>query len=159
MSWRKLPRYRWSKDGQWFGIHLRYSPTRTPEFIKELKGTVAPRCYWYDPETWTWWVVAKLAEVAVEIAGKHFGFVCARLPPPPEPAPAPESQADPLLADPWTTPWAALRVLPGAPREVVDAAYRALVKLHHPDLNGGDGEQMKRINDARDRVFALEGWR
>ena len=45
------------------------------------------------------------------------------------------------------SPYAVLRVVEGAPMEVVDAAYRALAKKHHPD-KGGDAEEMKRINAA-----------
>jgi curved DNA-binding protein CbpA len=40
-----------------------------------------------------------------------------------------------------------LHVQPDAPIEVIKAAYRALIALHHPD-NGGDHEQATRINEA-----------
>lgn len=33
-------------------------------------------------------------------------------------------------------PFDVLHVAPGAPIEVITAAYRALAKLHHPDRNG-----------------------
>ena len=36
---------------------------------------------------------------------------------------------------------------PGAPREVIDAAYRALARLYHPDA-GGSEEAMTRLNLA-----------
>ncbi len=41
--------------------------------------------------------------------------------------------------------YAALWLLPGAPAEVVRAAYRALARLHHPDVGGGTPE-MQTIN-------------
>jgi hypothetical protein len=44
-----------------------------------------------------------------------------------------------------------LYVVPEAPREVVLAAHRALVKLHHPDA-GGDTAVMSRINDSLDTI-------
>ena len=50
--------------------------------------------------------------------------------------------------------WAVLHVEPGAPFEVVSAAYRALAARHHPD-HGGDVERMKRINLAFERITAL----
>lgn len=47
--------------------------------------------------------------------------------------------------------YAVLYVARNAPKEVIDAAYKALSKLHHPD-KGGDPETMKKINAAYDRV-------
>jgi hypothetical protein len=44
-------------------------------------------------------------------------------------------------------PWATLWLLPGAPLEVVKAAYRALALRHHPD-RGGSPEVMQRLNTA-----------
>ncbi len=52
--------------------------------------------------------------------------------------PAPE-----VAADNWTK----LMLVEGAPMELVQAAYRILSKLHHPD-HGGDVEKMKDINVA-----------
>lgn len=40
-----------------------------------------------------------------------------------------------------------LGVNPGAPVEVIKAAYRALMKKHHPDV-GGDPQQAKKIEEA-----------
>ncbi len=40
-----------------------------------------------------------------------------------------------------------LGVAPGAPTEVVKAAYRALMKIHHPDV-GGDPQRAKEIEEA-----------
>lgn len=47
--------------------------------------------------------------------------------------------------------WHTLQVLPGAPKAVVDAAYRALARIYHPDLSGSS-EQMARINGAYERL-------
>jgi hypothetical protein len=43
--------------------------------------------------------------------------------------------------------FAALWLLPGAPAEVVRAAYKALARLHHPDIGGGTAE-MQTVNAA-----------
>ena len=43
--------------------------------------------------------------------------------------------------------FATLHLLPTAPPELVQAAHRALTKLHHPDV-GGDTQLMTRINLA-----------
>mgnify|MGYP002344123748 CR=1 FL=1 len=49
-----------------------------------------------------------------------------------------------------------LGVSPGAPTEVIKAAYRALMKKHHPDV-GGDPETAKEIEEAyRNLTLALE---
>ncbi len=44
-----------------------------------------------------------------------------------------------------------LFILPDAPREVIDAAYKALARMHHPD-QGGDEEKMQRINRAYEEL-------
>lgn len=44
-----------------------------------------------------------------------------------------------------------LQLLPGCSMEVAEAAYRALVKKHHPDV-GGSVDTMQRINAAMDRI-------
>jgi curved DNA-binding protein CbpA len=52
-------------------------------------------------------------------------------------------------------PYRTLGVSPDAPDEELHAAYRRLVKLHHPDRNGGSAEATRRfqeIQDAYDRV-------
>ena len=44
--------------------------------------------------------------------------------------------------------YAALGLRPGATRAHVDDAYRRLIKVHHPDRNGGDGRRAAEINRA-----------
>lgn len=44
-----------------------------------------------------------------------------------------------------------LGVSPGAPKEVIKAAYRAQMKKHHPDV-GGDSEKAKEIEEAYRRL-------
>lgn len=50
------------------------------------------------------------------------------------------------------TAFAALHLLPSAPPQLIKAAYRTLAQLHHPDLAGGDGEEMRRINTAFEAI-------
>ena len=47
--------------------------------------------------------------------------------------------------------WGALYLMPGAPPEVVKAAYRALAQLYHPD-KGGDTARMQEINAAMEEL-------
>lgn len=48
-------------------------------------------------------------------------------------------------------PYDTLYLLPSAPLPVMEAVYRALVKLYHPDA-GGDTQKMARINAAWDQI-------
>src|SRR3954470_3480512 len=52
-------------------------------------------------------------------------------------------------------PYQVLGVKPGASAEELHDAYRSLVKLHHPDRNGGSAESTRRfqeIQEAYERV-------
>lgn len=52
-----------------------------------------------------------------------------------------------------TDPYRKLYVQPDAPQEVIEAAHRALVKLHHPDIAGpGATTRMAAINAAYDKL-------
>jgi hypothetical protein len=53
-------------------------------------------------------------------------------------------------------PYTCLHVTPNAPPEVTEAAYRALAKIHHPDVGGSDAV-MKRINVARAAILERNG--
>lgn len=44
--------------------------------------------------------------------------------------------------------WQVLWLVPGAPAEVVDAAYRALARMYHPDRDPEHAEAMLQINQA-----------
>lgn len=48
-----------------------------------------------------------------------------------------------------------LCVSPGAPPEVIRAAYRSLATKYHPDREGGDAERMKEINRAYEQLKNL----
>lgn len=57
---------------------------------------------------------------------------------------------------PPTNPDSVLHLAPGAPWEVVQAAYRALAGLHHPD-RGGDTAKMQAINRAYEDLKRRHG--
>lgn len=65
--------------------------------------------------------------------------------------------APPVQAVPERNPheqlWATLGLVPGAPVEVVKAAYKALALKWHPDV-GGDHNKMSEINRAYAAVIA-----
>jgi DnaJ-domain-containing protein 1 len=54
-------------------------------------------------------------------------------------------------------PYEVLSVRPGSPREVVEASYRALAKMAHPDA-GGSAEEMAALNAALEQIKQREGW-
>ncbi len=45
-----------------------------------------------------------------------------------------------------------------ASKEQVLQAWRRLARLHHPDTAGGDDEDMKRINLAKEKIFKIRCW-
>jgi hypothetical protein len=53
-------------------------------------------------------------------------------------------------------PYTCLHVTPDAPSEVIEAAYRTLAKIHHPDVGGSDSA-MKRLNWAREMIVQRNG--
>ena len=57
-------------------------------------------------------------------------------------------RAAPSTADAYAT----LYLVPGAPPQIVKAAYRELAKLHHPDTSGGETTKMQRLNEAYERL-------
>ena len=58
------------------------------------------------------------------------------------------------VSSPVKSHWDFLYVLREAPREVVKAAYKALVTLHHPDV-GGDVERFREIDSAYKAIKAM----
>jgi hypothetical protein len=47
-----------------------------------------------------------------------------------------------------SSPYAVLGLSAGAGRDEIERAYRRLIKLHHPDRDGGDAERASEINRA-----------
>jgi hypothetical protein len=47
--------------------------------------------------------------------------------------------------------FASLHLLPSAPRALIDAAYRTLARLHHPDV-GDDPKAMRALNEAHNAL-------
>lgn len=122
----------------------------SPDFIEDLKGHIPLHGRRWTPEGKFWWIeaayvnlAARLAEGYFEVdhidaprAGQQRAYTA---PPPPRP----------LHPDPYAT----LHLLSSAPPELIEAAARALAKLHHPDLKPAHEKAratatMARINRA-----------
>lgn len=120
-----------------------------PAMVEDCKAVpVAYRSY--DPDKRLWTISAPYANRVLDLFLRRFPHATVNRygtrgrdsasPPPPPKAPV-------------TTPHATLYVLPTAPREVIEAAYRALVKKHHPDRlpepeRAQGNERLARINVA-----------
>ena len=115
-------------------------------FVETLKVSVPGSWREWVPENKTWIVWGGYADEAVSIFLECFpsGQVVfnetsqqAAPPPPPPPAGDPDCRM--------------LYVTDNAPIEVITAAWRALSKLHHPDM-GGSTTAMQTINAAYERL-------
>jgi hypothetical protein len=96
------------------------------------------------------WIVHLSHLIAVVALGEKYGFVdYSALPD--------ELQLNLVMGKSKTvikseySPFAVMHLLPTAPSAIVDAVYRALAKIHHPDV-GGDEETFKTIVEAYDRI-------
>lgn len=113
-------------------------------FISRLKGEIPAYARTYDPDTKTWTVHAAYAARAVALMRQTFVAVT-------------EYGADRSATSPpdpirRTDPdFAILHLLPSAPPELVESAYKCLVKINHPD-RGGDHEAMIALNEAITRL-------
>jgi hypothetical protein len=111
------------------------------DFVDDLKAEISARKRRWDPARKAWWVAASAIDQALDITRRYYTVEFAEEAD--EPAPYPRSES--------VNAWAALWLVPGAPPEVVAAAYRAMAKLHHPD-HGGDNAAMQRVNAAYEEI-------
>ncbi len=111
--------------------------------ISELKGIIPVAFRNYDPTKKTWiitdwdcyyeWLDELRSVYAVETEYEDE-----------QPSRPPQPQSP-------VSPFQTLYLLPNAPPEVVKASYKALSKIHHPDVQG-DAEKMVEINRAFDAI-------
>jgi hypothetical protein len=113
--------------------------------IDLLKRNIPVHARSFDPDDKTRTVIAAYATRAVNLLLQCFPDARIERP---GTRPEPASQPSPAR------PFAVLHLLPSAPPELIDAAYRTLAQLHHPDV-GGDPEAMRALNDARDALIEL----
>ena len=116
-------------------------------FVEALKAGIPWDDREWKPETKTWLVGAASAKQAIAICHRFFDQV--------EVIAFRDQHQQAGFVESAKTgpsdPYAALHLLPTAPSPLVDAAYRCLARLHHPDL-GGDTATMQGINAAYDRL-------
>jgi len=151
-----------ARDGQQdFHVKLQSGDSYIFKLLLDtLKSFVNPCYRFYDPGTRKW-VVGEPATESFRrwlsyarttfnaqvqwIGGEAYADPEAEWTPPPPPRP-PRSKA----LDPHATLW----LLPGAPPELVRAAFKCLATIYHPDKPTGDEEKMKELNSAYRRLAA-----
>ncbi|KAF1084853.1 DnaJ domain protein [Sporotomaculum syntrophicum] len=112
--------------------------------INELKDEIPWQYRQWDRVEKVWRIDKYYKDEALEIIENYF----------PDAETIDLARAAMARRTPETPSWAkALYVQPDAPREVMEAAYRALSKKHHPDL-GGSEAMMKQLNDAIEQARA-----
>lgn len=108
--------------------------------VERLKAEVPPPCREYDPARKLWTIYPPYIGPAVAIIRSAY------------PDAEIEDAAAPTITPPAIDPdFAELHLLPTAPPELIDVAYRTLARIHHPDA-GGDTRVMQRLNAARDAI-------
>jgi hypothetical protein len=151
-----------ARDGQQdFHVKLQSGDTYVFKLLLDtLKSFVNPCYRFYDPGTRKWVVGEPATEsfrrwlsyarttfnAQVQWIGGEAGAPPREEWTPPPPPRPPRSKA----LDPHATLW----LLPGAPPELVRAAFKCLATIYHPDKPTGDEERMKRLNAAYQKLAA-----
>lgn len=106
--------YEYGADG-WVYLYFDYDPT----VVEAIKFAVPYGSRRWIPDRRSWWIASafwpRLRKTLVDCG------VFAH------------SEFEELKVKGGGTAWSTLYLVNGAPPEVIDAAYRALAKLHHPD--------------------------
>lgn len=114
-----------------------------PGFVVEIKGEIPKEHRRWDAEEKVWAVSYLYERALIRLCRTYLGGVVQY------------RQGELARAIQPPPAYQTLHLLPSAPREVVLAAYRALSKLHHPDVSSDHNanEVMKNINVAFDEIM------
>ncbi len=118
--------FRYTRDGTRMLASFDYAP----DVIQSLKAAIPSRCRRWDPEARVWSIDIRWWESACRVFEMYGLMQGLRTP---------------------DTAWEALHLRSSAPPELVDAAYRTLAKVHHPD-HGGDNAKMRDLNLAYEKL-------
>lgn len=153
-------------------LHSEYNP----EFVADLKAEIDWSERKWVPERKLWWVDKLAFEQAKKVCARY-GTVVVRGDEPEDPErkrqeqerrDRVEEEARRRRRDNYSGRWfdgsrasdhdpfAVLHLTSDAPTEVIKAAHRALVLLHHPD-RGGDTSRMQQINCAFEQIRKQRG--
>jgi hypothetical protein len=121
-------------------------------FVESLKLAIPHRSREYDPESRSWLILYPYEDAGLRVARRFYDSIEEV-----DTRATERSHDNPVMCLQAVRrlfpDHAVLGVLPEAPAEVVQGAYRALVRLHHPDLNGGAGHaETVALNRAYERI-------
>ena len=111
--------------------------------VDALKGEVPGHARTYAPDTRAWTIAPAYAGIAIRLMYQAFTDV--------EVIDAAAGPGFDRGGDPREAALVVLHLRPSAPPELVDAAYRTLARLNHPD-RGGDHDAMLALNQAYDAI-------
>ncbi len=111
--------------------------------VDALKGEIPGHARTYDSTAKSWTVAPAYAGVAIRLMYQAFTDV--------EVIDAAAGPGFDRGGDPREAALVVLHLRPSAPPELVDAAYRTLARLNHPD-RGGDHDAMLALNQAYDAI-------
>jgi hypothetical protein len=116
-----------------------------PGFVEALKDAIPYAYREWDKPCKVWRIAPEWGDIVCRIVQADGGILVDK-----RPAPAP--RIPPALGEARSR----LHVTPDAPVQVAIAAYKALARLHHPDV-GGDLVAMQALNDAIETFKNLKG--
>jgi len=111
--------------------------------VDALKAEIPGHARTYDPVAKSWTVAPAYAGVAIRLMYQAFTDV--------EVIDAAAGPGFDRGGDPREAALVVLHLRPTAPPELVDAAYKCLARLHHPD-RGGSTATMQAINAAAEQI-------
>ena len=111
--------------------------------VDALKAEIPGHARTYAPDTRAWTIAPAYAGIAIRLMYQAFTDV--------EVIDAAAGPGFDRGGDPREAALVVLHLRPTAPPELVDAAYKCLARLHHPD-RGGSTATMQAINAAADRI-------
>jgi len=111
--------------------------------VDALKAEIPGDARTYDPIAKSWTVAPAYAGIAIRLMYQVFTDV--------EIIDAAAGSGFDRGGDPREAALVVLHLRPTAPPELVDAAYRCLARLHHPD-RGGDHDAMQALNHAVEQI-------
>lgn len=151
------------------GDRIRAFTPYCPDFIADLKNEIPFHAKHWDGDAKNWVVDGDYEEPLLEVAERYFDVLVAvsesdalrreraaratSATPPPQAQPPHDTNECARRVRSIYREEAELFLLPGAPFSVVQAAYRAVAKLFHPDVVGSGGNaRMVSINRAYDTL-------
>lgn len=129
----------------------------TQRLVSELKNGVPARHRTYNPDDKSWIVYQPFVQFSSDLVRSYYPNVSIT---DREFRDHPRrQQRDYRRSETFFTPpppkaddaWMVMHLQPTAPKELIEAAYKVLARLNHPDA-GGTHEAMIRLNEARDTL-------